>query len=253
MKYLFLLSAVLLSVTGANAQKVGIKTNTPDSTLTVAGSAHITGNTLIGGPGNVKLDVVGTIKAANFQMTTGGGAGKVLMSDSFGNAKWAGCGLSIAQLYAGGMIFYLDASGCHGLVCTTSDQSTGIPWAASPVYTNTYANGVGAGEGNTAMVVYKQGAGSYAAQLCADLELNGYKDWYLPSKYELMLMYSNIGRGAPYEIFNIGGFPIGAEYWSSNEYEYNNIWAWYVDFQGGSYDRIDKVYVNRQVRAVRAF
>ena len=36
------------------------------------------------------------------------------------------CGLSIGDTHQGGIIFYLDASGCHGLIAAPGDQSTGI-------------------------------------------------------------------------------------------------------------------------------
>ena len=58
-------------------------------------------------------------------------------------------GLSIGDTYQGGIIFYLDASGCHGLIAAPSDQSTGIVWwNGSYVDTYAYGNGIGAGEGN---------------------------------------------------------------------------------------------------------
>ena len=107
------------------------------------------------------------------------------------------CGLSIADTYQGGIIFYLDASGCHGLVVAPSDQSTGIPWYnGSYIDTYAYGNGIGSGEGNSQAIRRWQGTCSscYASQLCQDLNLGGKTDWYLPSKYELNLMYENIGQ-----------------------------------------------------------
>jgi hypothetical protein len=38
------------------------------------------------------------------------------------------CGLSIGDTHQGGIIFYLDASGCHGLIAAPGDQSTSAAW-----------------------------------------------------------------------------------------------------------------------------
>jgi len=153
-----------------------------------------------------------------------------------------GCDLSIGDIYAGGIIFYLDASGCHGLVCATTDQSTSIYWY-NLSYTNTtaFASSVGGGDGNTSMIVYNQGTGSYAAKLCYDLSLNGYSDWYLPSKYELNLMYLQKA--------SIGGFATDY-YWSSTEYSNSN--AWILRLSNGAQSDANK-FNSKGVRAVRAF
>ena len=166
------------------------------------------------------------------------------------NAASGTCGLSIGDTYQGGIIFYLDASGCHGLIAAPTDQSAGIQWYNGS-YTNTTAFGscVGCGDGNTSAIVYSQGAGSYAAKICYDLFLGGYSDWYLPSKYELNLMYENIGQGNALGLGNVGGFA-DFNYWSSTENDTNNAW-----FQG-VYNGLQNYYnknSNTYVRAIRVF
>jgi len=162
------------------------------------------------------------------------------------------CGLSIGDTHQGGIIFYLDGSGCHGLVAAPSDQSTGIQWYNGS-YTDTYAygNGIGSGEGNSQGIRRWQGTCSscYASQLCQDLNLGGKTDWYLPSKYELNLMYENIGQGNVLGLGNVGNFA-NNYYWSSTEEGYSGAWVQYFDF--------GTQYVNSKngtdlVRAVRAF
>lgn len=162
------------------------------------------------------------------------------------------CGLSIGDTHQGGIIFYLDVSGCHGLIATPTDQSTGIQWVIGD-YIDTYAygNGVGAGEGNTYGITRWQGECSScnASALCEDLFSESYSDWYLPSKYELNLMYKNIGQGNALRLGNIGDFSEAA-YWSSTEYD-SDI-ACYQHFSDGYQGFIDKQFP-AYVRAVRAF
>ncbi|MDB4090928.1 DUF1566 domain-containing protein [Crocinitomicaceae bacterium] len=163
------------------------------------------------------------------------------------------CGLAIGQTYQGGIIFYLDASGCHGLISATTDQSTGIVWWNGS-YTDTYASGSGLfdGDGNCYRIRRSQGdcVSCNAAELCLDLNLGGYSDWYLPSKYELNLMYRNIGQGNALGLGNVGGFASNF-YWSSTEFGFSN--AWFQDFGSGyQYNFYVKSNFNN-VRSVRAF
>jgi hypothetical protein len=187
------------------------------------------------------------------------GAGKVLTSDAVGLASWKSaspCGYAIGQNVTalGGIIFYLDASGCHGLVCAPTDQSTGIRWSNGS-FTNTtaFADCVGGGAGNTSMIIYNQGAttSSYAAGLARAYTDGGtFSDYYLPSKYELILMYNNIGPGNVLGLGNVGGFA-NAAYWSSTEF--SNFYAWVMSFIHGYpvYDLFKSFTYS--VRAVRAF
>lgn len=156
----------------------------------------------------------------------------------------------IGESYGGGKVFWVDATGQHGLIAAPSDQSTGIQWYnGTNRVTNATGDGVGAGEMNTAIIIAMQTndntAGSFAAKLCADLVITSggvdYGDWYLPSKYELNLMYN--------QRVTIGGFA-GVAYWSSAEGDTNYAWAQY--FASGHQYSSHKYYTY-YVRAVRAF
>ena len=71
------------------------------------------------------------------------------------------CGLSIGDTHQGGIIFYLDGSGCQGLVAAPSDQSTGIQWYnGSYMDTYAYGNGIGSGEGNSQGIRRWQSSGN---------------------------------------------------------------------------------------------
>ncbi len=168
-----------------------------------------------------------------------------------------GGGLQVGQAYQGGIIAYVDATGKHGLIAAPEDQSAGIKWSNGS-YVVTGATGIiiGTGRANTDDIVLAQGEGDYAAKLCSDLVIEvhddsdlvieEYDDWYLPSLYELDILFRN--RGA------IGGFS-GYYYWSSSEYNDNS--AWYQNFtngnrysDGGIENDKDRLY---SVRAIRAF
>jgi hypothetical protein len=171
-----------------------------------------------------------------------------------------GCGLSIGDTYQGGFIFYLDPSGCHGLIAAPSDQSTGIQWINSYTVTNAVRNGMGAGQFNTERIIANQGTGAYAAQVCANYQGGNYGDWYLPSIDELYLMYKNLHRyccsaavpgGSDLTpcATSVGGFA-NYYYWSSSENLLNHALA--QSFQFGFQGNTIKAGTNG-VRAVRAF
>ena len=88
-----------------------------------------------------------------------------------------------------------------------------------------------------------------AADICANLTLGGYSDWFLPSIDELNLMRQYIGQGNYYGLGNIGGFANNS-YWSSSEYVNNNAWLQHFG-NGNQYSFIKNFTV--YVRAVRAF
>ncbi len=91
---------------------------------------------------------------------------------------------SIGDFAEGGVVFYVDASGEHGLVCAVENVGSTIRWYAG-TNLNIYASAssVGGGYSNTELIVRKQGGTGYAAKICRDLNFGGKIDWYLPSMY----------------------------------------------------------------------
>jgi hypothetical protein len=151
--------------------------------------------------------------------------------------------LSIGSTYAGGIIFDLDSTGQHGLVCAPSNQGN-FQWGCQVTGIPNTSTAVGTGATNTAYIVAGCAQRPIAASVCADLVLNGYSDWYLPSIGELQFMYSRL------HLQGLGGFG-GGWYWSSSQFYPSSAWTMY--FVNG-YVNDNHAKVNDfQVRAVRAF
>ena len=132
------------------------------------------------------------------------------------------CGLSIGDTYQGGIIFYLDQTGCHGLVSAPNDIGTALWWDGIPADTKAHGSGLFEGKYNSMLIEWNQGGTTSASAICSALILGGYDDWYLPSIHELNLMYLNIGQGDVLGLGNIGGFNNSFAYWSSTEINAND-------------------------------
>ncbi len=168
---------------------------------------------------------------------------------------------SVGDFAHGGIVFWVDESGQHGLVCAKKDQSTGIRWSAG-TYGNSHSKGDGvyAGEANTAIIIATivalgDDGDTYAARICNEYKIKEggtiYGDWYLPSKEELFLMYRHRAAINATASENFGSSFADASYWSSTE-EDHGLSAWLVSFSNGNMAAIWKGYSHR-VRAIRSF
>ncbi len=249
-------------------------TNTGDQTvITAAQASAITANTVKVGVTTAQATILGNTNGTNtgdqnisrtgttVTLTNGGtftdsvntytaGTGIDISASNVISAT-GGSTLAIGDSYQGGKIFWLDASGQHGLIAATVDQSTGIQWYnGTHRFTGTTGDGLYAGVMNTAMIIATQMAdnqlGNFAAKVCADYSVVDagvtYGDWYLPSKYELNLLY--LQKTA------VGGFTINY-YWSSTENEQDD--ARRQKFSNGAQSSGSKTGNSSYVRAVRAF
>lgn len=156
----------------------------------------------------------------------------------------------IGYFYKGGIIFYLDGTNQHGLIAAPQDQSSSAEWGCSGTRIGCISTDIGTGQANTTMIINGCSTTYIAARICYNLVLNGYDDWFLPSKDELNQMYLQKN--------SIGGLTISGEnvwYWSSSECsdQGGDGYAWLESFIAGDQHLGDPKNLARNVRAVRAF
>jgi len=149
----------------------------------------------------------------------------------------------------GGFVFYDKGSFSNGwryLEAAPVDLQN-ADWGLSGYDITGTGTAIGTGKRNTELIVAalnKKGESGKAAQLCSAYTLNGYSDWFLPSKDELNELYKNLKKN------NLGSL-LNLWYWSSSQYD-NHGYAWVQYFSDGSQDYSAK-YGTNSVRAVRAF
>lgn len=171
----------------------------------------------------------------------------------------------IGELYQGGVIFHIDSTGNHGLICSLTDISTNAEWCnwigATGALIGATAQNDWDGLCNSYAIAGQAGHINSAAKLCLDYtnedyDTGVYSDWYLPGRGEMKELLNNIkpvqealesdGNDATKTISEV-------YYWSSSEF--SGYFAWLFNFRlnAGSESFYDNKQDQFYVRAVRSF
>ena len=177
------------------------------------------------------------------------------------NATSGSSGHYVGEFYGGGIVFWIDETGEHGLVCAKSDQGSTIRWHAGTAgVTRATGDGPFSGELNTSIIISSQvsigdDGNDYAAQICNELQITEggktYGDWYLPAKQELNLMYLNKTAINTTAIVN-GGVAFFDLYYCCST-EHNDTHAWIQLFNSYGHQTTNGKQHSVNLRAVRAF
>jgi hypothetical protein len=165
----------------------------------------------------------------------------------------------IGELFGGGVVFWVDQTGEHGLIVSMADLSTSQAWSnITNLQIGASAQSEWNGNGNSNAIVAQPGHTASAAKLCLDYVNPDYgtgifSDWYLPARTELCHLWNNI-----YEVqkaLDTDGNPATTllslqNYWPSSEFSADR--AWQFNISNGSPGSLLKT-TTASVRAVRAF
>lgn len=179
------------------------------------------------------INSVGTNYGSELSFTT---SPTVVIGDSYLGGK-------VAYLLAPGDAGY-NASVLHGFIAANTDQANGRWGTENLVMPGADGTAIGTGLQNTIDIMATEPIPVVAARLCRGVTINGYSDWYLPSKDELHQLYINRA--------SIGGFNPSGWYISSTEYDNDGYNGWYEDFSSGNQSWAAKDWA-LGVRAIRSF
>jgi len=162
--------------------------------------------------------------------------------------------LSLGDFYRGGFIVYFlqdgdpgyDLQVRHGIIAAPNDLSGYIPWGCEGTsIPGAHGDAIGTGMQNTLAILDSCETAGIAAQLCNDLVLNGYDDWFLPSRFEMYKL--NLNKDYVPNLATTWN----PYYWTSSEYNSHEARAMWIG--NGSSNLAQSKNYGYRVRPVRWF
>ena len=167
----------------------------------------------------------------------------------------------IGELYEGGIVYYVDDDGQHGLIASLDDLGGGpVSWGLYGVDVNNCESYLD-GATNTASIINAGASAGVAGGLCNAYAAGGFTDWYLPSLIELRQMApvlftinSILENDSSFSTnpIDVGGTSsTSGFYWSSTEA--NSSFARIHTFTYFNSNSQQKWQASSRVRAIRSF
>jgi len=171
--------------------------------------------------------VLGTTYHVRAYATNGNGTG--YGSDISFVATPATLGQTVSGGLLWGYVFSVDGTGAHGLLADMWGYSA-ADWGCPSTVTGATGTTVGTGMANTTAIINDITTntcpsasiyGTFAAQICKS---NGI-DWYLPSKDEMNLLWTNQNADTTGGLSgNLNSALLTAPFWSSSEINATDVW-----------------------------
>jgi hypothetical protein len=248
-----LTTIITSSVTGNNAICVGKVTNQGGATITERGVCYstnanptITDSLLlsVSGTDSFSVNLTGLLSNTIYYIRAyaksgaGVGYGNEISFTTLNQI------IAVGQNYNGGIIFYVDDTGRHGLIAAATDQSTSADWGC---YSSALVGATGASPGsgmqNTIDIITGCTTTGIAAEICSSLTLGGFTDWVLPSSGDMTYMYTNLYLNGLANFSN-------RNYWSSTQFDGYNASCFTFNTNTHSNSNKNSPY---SVRAIRSF
>jgi hypothetical protein len=152
---------------------------------------------------------------------------------------------------AGGYIFYDKGSVTNGwryLEVASGDYGNPLEWGCDGTNISGTSTAIGTGQTNTNLIIQNCNSINIAARACDTAVINGFSDWYLPSRDDFNLIYQNLNPLGVGNFINSNGNQWN-RYWTSSQI---GAFAYAQDFTPYFQQITQKVNQNK-VRPIRQF
>jgi len=216
----------------------------------ITNNTSVTGATPYAFTGTITGMTIGSTYHVRAYATNG--SGTAYGSDVSFVATAATLGQSIIIDNLASVVFSVDGTGLHGLIADMYGWGTS-DWGCNATVTGATATAIGTGFANTNTIIANNvfnacvSASPIAAFAASVTKFDG-PDWYLPSKDEMNLLWTNKAVDPTLDL-NVTSAQATAPFWSSSEVDLNNAW----NFDGTTWFNVGPKSTQNSVWAIRSF